>query len=139
MPAPSNWKVQTPMSIPIDEKIVSDMIAAVELAHDMEPHQVIDYKLFSNVTPDDVHIITKEREFKYGQGKEIVAFADGPKSVSGKDMKYVKFFYIYDNKPDQVKPNPKTYTFSIPKAREFWNDKVRDGYNKIGAKNPEVG
>ena len=136
MLAHSNWKVQTPMNKPIDDKIVSDMIAAVELAHDMEPHQVHDYQLFSNVTPDDVHIISKEREFKYGQGKEIVAFADGPKSVSGKDMKYVKFFYIYDNKPNQVKPNDKTYTFSIPKAREFWNTKVSEGYNKIDAKIP---
>jgi len=125
------WNVKTPMSMPINEDIVSDMIGAVELAHSMEPHQKHEYELFSNVTPDDVHIISKEREFKYGKGKEIVAFADGPKSVSGKDMKYVKFFYIYDNKPNQVKPNPKTYTFSLPKARDFWNDKVRDGYSKI--------
>ena len=136
MLARSNWKVQTPMNTPINEDIVSDMIGAVELAHNMEPHQKHEYKLFSNVTPDDVHMISKEREFKYGKGKEIVAFADGPKSVSGKDMKYVKFFYIYDNKSNQVKPNPKTYTFSLPKARDFWNDKVRDGYSKIDAKIP---
>ena len=134
MLARSNWKVQTPMNTPINEDIVSDMIGAVELAHNIEPRLPIaqgEYKLFSNVTPDDVHMISKEREFKYGKGKEIVAFADGPKSVSGKDMKYVKFFYIYDNKPSNVKPNPKTYTFSLPKARDFWNDKVRDGYSKI--------
>ena len=135
MPVRSNWKVQTPMNTPINEDIVSDMIGAVELAHNMEPHLSHEYKLFSNVTPDDVHMISKDREFKYGKGKEIVAFADGPKSVSGKDMKYVKFFYIYDNKPNQVKPNPKTYTFSLPKARDFWNDKVRDGYGKIDAAN----
>ena len=62
---------------------------------------------------------------------EIFALSDGPKSVSGKDMKYVKFFYIFDNKSNQVKPNPKTYTFSLPKARTFWNDKVNDGYVKV--------
>ena len=139
MLARSNWKVQTPMNTPINEDIVSDMIGAVELAHSMEPHQKNEYKLFSNVTPDDVHMISKEREFKYGKGKEIVAFANGPKSVSGKDMKYVKFFYIYDNKSNQVKPNPKTYTFSLPKARDFWNDKVRDGYSKVDTKNPGEG
>ena len=83
MLARSNWKVQTPMNTPINEDIVSDMIGAVELAHNMEPHQKHEYKLFSNVTPDDVHMISKEREFKYGKGKEIVAFAAGPKSVSG--------------------------------------------------------
>ena len=54
-------------------------------------------------------------------------------------LKYVKFFYIYGNKPNQVKPNPKTYTYGILKAREFWNDKVRDGYNKIEAKTAAAG
>ena len=133
MSAPSNNRlnVKTPMNAPIDDKIVSDMIGAVELAHNMQPHTRHEYQLFSTVTPDDVHILSKEREFKYGKGKEIVAFADGPRSVSGKDMKYVKFFYIYDNKPDQVKPNPKTYTFNVPKARTFWNDKVGEGYAKV--------
>ena len=130
MLAHSNWKVQTPMNTPIDGKIVSDMIAAVEAAHGI-PHQFNDYQLFSTVAAEDVHMMSKEREFKYGKGKEIVAFADGPKSVSGKDMKYVKFFYIFDNKPDLVKPNPKTYTFSLPKARTFWNDKVGEGYAKV--------
>ena len=131
--APSNnrWNVKTPMNAQIDDKIVIDMIAAVELAHNMEPHTRVGYQLFSTVTPDNVHMMAKEKEFKYGKGKEIVAFADGPKSVSGKDMKYVKFFYIFDNKPDLVKPNPKTYTFSLPKARTFWNDKVGEGYAKV--------
>ena len=136
MLAHSNWKVQTPMNTPIDDKIVSDMIAAVEVAHGVPHHQVNGYQLFSTVTPDNVHMMVKEREFKYGKGKEIVAFADGPKSVSGKDMKYVKFFYIFDNKSNQVKPNPKTYTFSLPKARTFWNDKVAEGYSKVEAKIP---
>ena len=136
MLAHSNWKVQTPMNTPIDDKIVSDMIAAVEVAHGVPHHQVHNYQLFSTVAAEDVHMMSKEREFKYGKGKEIVAFADGPKSGSGKDMKYVKFFYIFDNKPDILKPNPKTYTFSLPKARTFWNDKVNDGYSKVEAKNP---
>ena len=131
MLAHSNWKVQTPMNTPIDDKIVSDMIAAVEVAHGVPHHQVNGYQLFSTVAAENVHMMSKDREFKYGKGKEIVAFADGPKSVSGKDMKYVKFFYIFDNKSNQVKPNPKTYTFSLPKARTFWNDKVNDGYVKV--------
>ena len=138
MLAPSNnrWNVKTPMNTPINEDIVSDMIGAVELAHNMEPHLRHEYKLFSNVTPDDVHMVSREREFKYGKGKEIVAFADGPKSPTGKDMKYVKFFYIFDNKPDLLKPNPKTYTYSLSKARTFWNDKVTEGYSKVEAKIP---
>ena len=127
----NRWNVKTPMNTPINDKVVSDMIAAVEVAHGMEHHLVNDYQLFSTVAAENVHIMSKEREFKYGKGKEIVAFADGPKSPTGKDMKYVKFFYIFDNKPDLLKPNPKTYTFSLPKARTFWNDKVTEGYAKV--------
>ena len=122
------------MNAPIDNNIVCDMIGAVELTYNIQPHTPSEYQLFSTVQLDDVHILSKEREFKYGNGKEIVAFANGPKSVSGKDMKYVKFFYIYDNKPDQVKPNAKTYTFNLPKARTFWNDKVTEGYIKVESK-----
>ena len=34
-----------------------------------------------------------------------------------------------------MKPNDKTYTFGLEKARIFWNDKVNDGYTMM--KNPD--
>ena len=51
----------------------------------------------------------------------------------GKEIKYVKFFYLYENK-STVKPNPKTYTFGVAKSRDFWNDKITEGYNRIDVK-----
>lgn len=80
-----------------------------------------------------VFMLEKEKEFKFGKGKEIIAFADGGKNKFGKEIKYVKFFYLYENK-STVKPNPKTYTFGVAKSRDFWNDKITEGYNRIDDK-----
>ena len=74
-----------------------------------------------------VHLLVKEKEFKYGKGKEYIAFCDGGKNQFGKDVKYVKFIYLYDN-TGKMKPNDKTYTFGLEKARTFWNEKVKEGY-----------
>ena len=82
-----------------------------------------------------VHLLVKEKEFKYGKGKEYIAFTDGSKNQFGKDVKYVKFFYLYEGTTNKMKPNDKTYTFGLEKARIFWNDKVNDGYTMM--KNPD--
>ena len=81
-----------------------------------------------------VHLLVKEKEFKYGKGKEYIAFTDGGPNQFGKDVKYVKFFYhYYDNNgtTGKMKPNDKTYTFGLEKARTFWNDKVKEGYTAV--------
>ena len=74
-----------------------------------------------------VHLLEKEKEFKYGKGKEYIAFTDGGQNQFGKDVKYVKFFYFFEG-TGKLKPNDKTYTFGLEKARTFWNDKVEEGY-----------
>ena len=77
-----------------------------------------------------VFMLEIEKEFKFGKGKEIIAFTEAGKNKFGKEMKYVKFFYLYENKAT-VKPNPKTYTFGVAKSREFWDKKVSEGYLRI--------
>ena len=57
----NRWNVKTPMNTPIDDKIVSDMIAAVEVAHGVPHHQVNGYQLFSTVAAEDVHMMSKDR------------------------------------------------------------------------------
>ena len=80
-----------------------------------------------------VHLLEKEKEFKYGKGKEYIAFTDGGQNQFGKDVKYVKFFYFFEG-TGKLKPNDKTYTFGLEKARTFWNEKVKEGYSTL--KNP---
>ena len=88
----------------------------------------------ANVAP--VHLLVKEKEFKYGQGKEYIAFTDAGKNQFGKDVKYVKFFYYYSSTA-KLKPNDKTYTFGLEKARLFWNDKVKEGYSTVKNSTPD--
>ena len=51
-----------------------------------------------------VHLLVKEKEFKYGKGKEYIAFTDGGQNQFGKDVKYVKFFYFFEGTV-KLKPN----------------------------------
>ena len=118
-----NWKVQTPMNTVLDQKSISHMIAYVTQATGVVPPGTL--KFDDNLSP--VHLLEKEKEFKYGKGKEFVAFTDGGKNKFGKDVKYVKFFYLYESN-NKFKPNDKTYTFGLEKARTFWNEKVKEGY-----------
>ena len=125
-----NWKVQTPMNAKLDQETIDYMIAYVTQATGVVPPGTLEFD--ANSKP--VHLLVKEKEFKYGKGKEYIAFCDGGKNQFGKDVKYVKFFYYYDSN-GKMKPNDKTYTFGLEKARSFWNEKVKEGYTVY--KDPE--
>ena len=121
-----NWKVQTPMNTVLDQKIIDYMIAYVTQATGVVPPGTL--KFDDNLSP--VHMLEKEKEFKYGKGKEYIAFTDGGKNQFDKDVKYVKFFYYYESN-GKLKPNDKTYTFGLEKARNFWSEKVKEGYTTV--------
>ena len=123
-----NWKVQTPMTAQLNQEIIDYMVAYVS-----ETIGVVEVQKFDE-SLNPVHLLVKEKEFKYGKGKEYIAFTDGGKNQFGKDVKYVKFFYYYDSN-GKMKPNDKTYTFGLEKARTFWNEKVSEGFTVM--KNPE--
>ena len=127
MTAHSKWNVQ-PLKMTMNQETIDHMIAAVEhiIAFGGQPATVNGQP--ANAAP--VHLLVKEKEFKYGKGKEYIAFTDGGPNQFGKDVKYVKFFYDYDETA-KLKPNDKTYTFGLEKARTFWNDKVKEGYTAV--------
>ncbi len=125
-----NWKVQTPMNAQLNQETIDYMIAYVTQATGVVPPGTLEFDASLN----PVHLLVKEKDFKYGKGKEYIAFTDGGKNQFGKDVKYVKFFYLYDN-TGKMKPNDKTYTFGLEKARTFWNEKVSEGFTVM--KNPE--
>ena len=156
MTAPSNFKaVNTPMTARIiDENLVEMMRYAV---HD---YLDTDHKLGGTSSPckpiDEIEVLTgashadiitsvflveKTKTFKYGDGLEIMAFVDAGKNpVNGKETKYVKWFYFFENTDEQkikkgfdgiMKENGKTYTYSVDKARTLWNEKIADGFKRI--------
>ena len=118
-----HWKVQTPMNTVLDQKIIDYMIAYVTQATGVVAPGTLEFD--ESLNP--VHLLEKEKEFKYGKGKEYIAFTDGGKNQFDKEVKYVKFFYYYESN-GKLKPNDKTYTFGLEKARTFWNEKVKEGY-----------
>ena len=117
MTAPSKWKaVNTPMTArTIDENLVEMMRYAV---HD---YLDTDHKLGGTSSPckpiDEIEVLTgashadiitsvflveKTKTFKYGDGLEIMAFVDAGKNpVNGKETKYVKWFYFFENTDEQ--------------------------------------
>ena len=172
MSAPSNmntpytkWKaVNTPMNArKIDENLVDMMRYAV---HD---YLDTDHKLGGTSSPckpiDEIEVLTgashadivtsvflveKTKTFKYGDGLEIMAFVDAGKNpVNGKETKYVKWFYFFENTDEQkikkgfdgiMKEQNKTYTYSVEKARTLWNQKIADGFKRINLNvTPTVG
>jgi hypothetical protein len=118
------------MNAKLDQETIDYMIAYVTQATGVVPPGTLEFDASLN----PVHLLVKEKDFKYGKGKEYIAFTDGGKNQFGKDVKYVKFFYLYDN-TGKMKPNDKTYTFGLEKARTFWNEKVSEGFTVM--KNPE--
>tara|TARA_R110002110_G_scaffold149765_1_gene341120 strand:+ start:105 stop:608 length:504 start_codon:yes stop_codon:yes gene_type:complete len=127
---PAFSAVNTMMGITLNQDIIDKMIEAVtrraleDLGHTIA-HNPLD-------TDPDTNMLAIDREFKYGKGKEIIAFADGGRGVGGKDLKYVKFFYWYDTSKASIKGGEgKTYSYSVEKARNFWNDKVAEGYTRF--------
>ena len=163
MSAPSNmntpytkWKaVNTPMNArKIDENLVDMMRYAVhdyldtdkKLGGTGSPCKPLDeMKLLTGASHVDmltsVFLIEKTKTFKYGDGLEIMAFIDAGKNpVNGKETKYVKWFYFFENTDEQkikkgfdgiMKENGKTYNYSVDKARTLWNEKIADGFKRI--------
>ena len=88
------------------------------------------------VKTTDIFVLEKEHQFKFGKGKKVVAIADGGKNFANNTVKYVKWFNLYDT-PDRqdgkstIKVLDKTYTYGVEKARVFWNDKIKEGYNRV--------
>ena len=125
--------VNTMMNQPLNEEAIENMTSAVKLT----VNRIADPNKFTGLYNDTInelgpcHMIAIEKEFKYGKGKEIIAFGDGGKGTTGKDLKYVKFFYQYNLNKNTVKSNDKTYTYSVQKARDFWNDKIANGYTRF--------
>ena len=125
---PAFAAVNTMMGMTLNQDIIDKMTAGVtSRAIDL----LSDVANFAAPPSDGIHMLAVDRTFKYGEGKEIVAFADGGKGVGGKDLKYVKFFHWYDLSKGNIKGTDKTYSYSTEKARGLWNDKVADGYTRF--------
>ena len=135
-----NWRaVNTMQNQPLDPNLVMKMNATVSEA---VGHEVIEDiylddpgRLIELDDPPEVYILEIEKEFKFGKGKSMVAFVDGGKNKVGHEVKYVKWYNLYgddaDKSKNKLKINDKTYTYGVDKAREFWNEKIKEGYNRI--------
>ena len=146
----SKWNaVNTPAGLSgqkLDDEIVGKMVQAVYL-HCKVPYNgastvamgdspVMSDVLDAVVKTTGIFILEKKEEFKFGKGKKIVAIADGGQNYVGNTVKYVKWFNLYFT-PDRqdgvstIKVLEKTYTYGIEKARVFWNEKIKEGYNRV--------
>ena len=125
--------VSTMMNQPLNAETIENMTKAVELTVKFIVVDPSNRDIYNDLINEygPCHMLAIDKEFKYGKGKEIIAFGDGGKGTTGKDLKYVKFFYQYNLKKHTVKANDKTYTYSVPKARDFWNDKIANGYTRF--------
>jgi len=124
MTAPSNWKaINSPMNEQLNETLIEWMVHKVTCHYTGEAESI----------DPPVFMLEREKDFKYGKGKEIIAFTDGGKNKFGKDIKYVKFFSLYESS-GKLKPMDKTYTFGVDKSRTFWDEKIADGYNRADDK-----
>ena len=130
----------------LDDEIIGKMVQAVYL-HCKVPYNgastvamgdspVMSDVLDAVVKTTGIFILEKKEEFKFGKGKKIVAIADGGQNYVGNTVKYVKWFNLYDT-PDRqdgvstIKVLEKTYTYGVEKARVFWNEKIKEGYNRV--------
>ena len=78
----------------------------------------------------DVFLLEREKEFKFGTGKELIAITDGGKNKFGKPIKCVRYFnYYFGN--NKCKPNDRTYTYSHEKAAEMWKAKIGEGFKRV--------
>ena len=130
----------------LDEEIIGQMVQAVYL-HCKVPYNgastvamgdspVMSDVLDAVVKTTGIFILEKEEEFKFGKGKKIVAIADGGQNYVGNTVKYVKWYNLYEKADRQdgqkmLKTLDKTYTYGIEKARVFWNEKIKEGYNRV--------
>ena len=140
-PRRTNWRaVNTMQNQELDPNLVMKMNATVagKVGHSYssactdDEGQVV---ISGEAILAEVFILEIEKEFKFGKGKSMVAFADGGKNKVGHDVKYVKWYNLYgddaDNSKNKLNISEKTYTYGVDKAREFWNDKIKEGYNRV--------
>ena len=128
-----NWRaVNTMQSQELDPNLVIKMNATV---CEKVGHEYQDGALTAGPQDVEVYILEIEKEFKFGKGKAMVAFADGGKNKVGHEVKYVKWYNLFgddaDNSKNKLKISEKTYTYGVDKAREFWNEKIKEGYNRV--------
>ena len=128
-----NWRaVNTMQGQQLDPNLVMKMNATVG---DKYGHPYQEGHAHHLDGPPEVFILEIEKEFKYGKGKAMVAFADGGKNKVGHEVKYVKWYNLFgddaDNSKNKLKISEKTYTYGVDKAREFWNEKIKEGYNRV--------
>ena len=145
---PSKWNaVNTPAALTgkkLDEEIIGKMSRAVQLYYKIPTLRTngvtlqpeADAIINAVARTLDVFILEKEEEFKFGKGKKVVAIADGGQNYVGNPVKYVKWFNLYDGSERQdgqstIKILDKTYTYGVEKARVFWNEKIKEGYNRV--------
>ena len=126
----------------LDEEIIGKMNQAVHMHYKIPTHAdraenlASDELVASVLATTDIFILEKEEEFKYGKGKKVVAIADGGQNYVGNTVKYVKWYNLYEKADRQdgqkmLKTLDKTYTYGIEKARVFWNEKIKEGYNRV--------
>ena len=128
-----NWRaVNTMQNQDLDPNLVIKMNATV---CEKVGHEYQDGTLTAGPQDAEVFILEIEKEFKYGKGKAMVAFADGGKNKVGHEVKYVKWYNLFgddaDKSKNKLKISEKTYTYGVEKAREFWNEKIKEGYNRV--------
>ena len=128
-----NWRaVNTMQSQELDPNLVIKMNATV---CEKVGHEYQDGALTAGPQDAEVFILEIEKEFKFGKGKAMVAFADGGKNAVGHEVKYVKWYNLFgddaDKSKNKLKISEKTYTYGVEKAREFWNEKIKEGYNRV--------
>ena len=128
-----NWRaVNTMQSQELDPNLVIKMNATV---CEKVGHEYQDGALTAGPQDVEVYILEIEKEFKFGKGKSMVAFADGGKNKVGHEVKYVKWYNLFgddaDKSKNKLKISEKTYTYGVEKAREFWNEKIKEGYNRV--------
>ena len=73
------------MTAQLNQETIDYMIAYVTQATGVVPPGTLEFDASLN----PVHLLVKEKEFKYGKGKEYIAFTDGGKNQFGKEVKYV--------------------------------------------------
>jgi len=125
-----NWRaVNTMQNQELDLNLVMKMNATVyhKYGHPMDIRMI---QLLDG--PPEVFILDL---YVTDTVKSMVAFADGGKNKVGHDIKYVKWYNLYGDDADKSKNklniSDKTYTYGVDKAREFWNEKIKEGYNRV--------
>ena len=131
-------KMDAAVAIKYSCSLSVDVSPSPELTPDQPDVQTPFFRSFANLVQDEaleVFILEKEKDFKYGQGKTIVAIAAGGKNAVGNEVKYVKWYNLYGGDADKtshkLQPIDKTYTYGIDKARQFWDEKIQEGYDRV--------